>query len=136
ADVVIKTKIIRETPAQNALTAKLALERKKLSIMRQQLESGLGNVSKKDISTVEKEIQVMEKGINRKISLVAASRKLRAKRKSCLTEMLEEIPNLAKKLKMREKVGHPRLETDQHGLMETIKPLVIFGGAADEIRRP
>lgn len=78
-DTPVETKIFRETPAQDALSQKIAVAYKKLSIMRQQLDCGMGNISKTDISKVESEIHVMEKTLSRKVSLVAASQKLRFK---------------------------------------------------------
>jgi len=112
-DTQVETKNIRETPAQNALSQKIAMEYKKLSIMRQQLDCGMGNVSKTDISKVESEIHLIEKKLTRKVSLVAASQKLRLKRKSEMNKMLEENPNFAKTLKLRNTPGRPRLEADQ-----------------------
>lgn len=120
-DTPVETKILRQTPAQNALSQKIAVEYKKLSIMRQQLDCGMGNISKTDISKVESEIHVMDKTLSRKVSLVAASQKLRLKRKSEMNKMLEENPNLAKSLKLRDTPGRPRLEADQADLLQTIK---------------
>jgi polyhydroxyalkanoate synthesis regulator phasin len=71
----------RQTPAQDQLSQKIALEQKKLSIMRQQFDSGFGNVTKKDITTAEGEITKLEKMLSRKISLTNASQKLRTKRR-------------------------------------------------------
>jgi hypothetical protein len=103
--------------------------------MRQQLDSGLGNVTKKDIKTAEDGIAQLEKMLSRKISLTNASQKLRAKRKTEMNELLEQNPDMAKKLKIRDTVGRPRVEDDQTDLLETIKSLAMFGGAADEKRR-
>ena len=134
-DTPVGTKSIRQTPAQNSLSAKIALEQKKLGIMRQQLESGLGNVTKTDISKLDEEIRHLEKALSRKKALVSASQKLRAKRKSEMTEMLHDNPKLAKRLKIRDAPGRPRMETDQVDLLQTIKTLAIFGAAADDRRR-
>jgi len=73
--------------------------------------------------------------LGRQKSLVSAAHKLRAKRKSEMNELLDENPNLAKRLKIRNKAGKPRLETDHPDLLQTIKTLAIFGGAADDRRR-
>ncbi len=51
--------------------------------------------------------------LSRKISLTNASQKLRAKRKVEMNDMIEKNPDLAKKLKIRDAVGRPRLENDQ-----------------------
>lgn len=95
----------------------------------------MGNISKTDISKVESEIHVMEKTLSRKVSLVGASQKLRLKRKSEMNKMVEENPNLAKSLKLRDTPGRPRLETDQADLLQKINTIAIFGGAADDRRR-
>ena len=129
------TSFHRQTPAQDQLSQKIALEHKKLSIMRQQLDSGLGNVTKKDINKAEEEIKQLEKMLSRKISLTNASQKLRAKRKVEMNDMIEKNPDLAKKLKIRDAVGRPRLEDDQDNLLQTIKTLAMFGGAAEDRRR-
>lgn len=49
--------------------------------------------------------------------------------------MVEVNLNLAKSLKLRDTPGRPRLEADQADLLQTIKTLAIFGGAADNRRR-
>ena len=128
-------KKIRHTPAQDALAAKIELERKNIVIMRQQLDSGLGNVSKTDISKAELKLHKLEKLLDRKMSLVMASQKLRAKRKCEMAEMLSENPSMSHRLKIRNVPGRPRLESDQSDLLETIKTIAIFGGAADDRRR-
>jgi len=130
-----KKKIFRQTPAQDALTAKIELEHKRLSIMQQQLQCGLGKVTKKDIGSVQEGIHKLEKDLARKISLVTASEKLRANRKSQMVRIVEENPNVAQKLKLRDTVGHPRLESDQTDLLEVMKSLAVFGGAAEDKRR-
>lgn len=129
------TSLSRQTPAQDQLSQKIALEQKKLSIMRQQFDSGLGNVTKKDIIKAEDEITQLEKMLSRKISLTNASQKLRAKRKAEMNELIQENPDVAKKLKIRDAVGRPRLEDDQTDLLQTIKTLAMFGGAAEDKRR-
>ena len=66
---------------------------------------------------------------------MSASQKLREKRKFEMSELNEKNPDLAKKLKLRDTPGRPRLKTDQADLLQTIKTLAIFGGAADDRRR-
>lgn len=124
----------QQTPAQDQLSQKIALEQKKLSIMRQQFESGLGNVTKKDITAAEGEITKLEKMLSRKISCSNASQKLRTKCKAEMNELIEKDHAIAKKLKIRETVGRPRLEDDQSDLLQTIKTLAMFGGAAEDRR--
>ena len=54
-----------------------------------------------------------------------------------MQEVMNDHPEIAKKLKtcQREKIGRPKLEEDQPGLLATIKQLAIFGGSADDRRR-
>jgi len=73
--------------------------------------------------------------LSRKLSLTNASRKLRAKRKAEMNELIKKAPAVAKKHKIRDTVGRSRLEDDQIDLLQTIKTLAMFGGAAEDRRR-
>lgn len=48
--------------------------------------------------------------------------------------MSENNPELATALKLRNTVGQSRVEENQSGLLEVIKSIALFGGAADDRR--
>lgn len=50
-------------------------------------------------------------------------------------ELCEKNTDLAAALKLRDTLGRPRVEENQSGLLEVIKDLAVFGGAADDRRR-
>jgi hypothetical protein len=52
-----------------------------------------------------------------------------------MVNIMQENPSLLRRLKLRHEPGRPRLEADQDDLLETIKTVAIFGGAADDKRR-
>lgn len=126
-------------PAQDKLVKKIADLTEKLDALTRARECGLAlggkNISKTMIVKLRKEVDEAKKHLHNKQLAAERRSRYRETKKKNLQEIIENSPELAKKLKVREKVGKPPLETDQPELLKTIDDLAMFGSAADDRRR-
>ena len=73
--------------------------------------------------------------MKRKISAAERQKKSRDSKKLKILELCENNTDLSAALKLRDTVGRPRVEENQSGILEVIKDIAVFGGAADDRRR-
>lgn len=68
-------------------------------------------------------------------SNVVRQQKLRDSRKEAQATLKQDYPEAAKLLKCRDKVGQPRLEENQDGLLQAIADIAMHGASAADRRR-
>lgn len=82
-------------------------------------ESGLESDDTNEKIKVTKKALIEEKKVlKRKQNDVERQQKLRDSKKQKMAELLEEHPELAGKLKIRDKIGKPRVEDNQADLLK------------------
>lgn len=125
-----------ECPKEKDLESKINLVNADLAglLMREsagQLTQEQQNNLKK-LKNIKKDLESQKSKVidNRK-----RQQKFRTKRSTQLKEACEENPDLKKKLKLRESIGRPSLESDQPLLLQTISELAMYGSEAHERRR-
>ncbi|GBP00285.1 hypothetical protein EVAR_885_1 [Eumeta japonica] len=112
----------------SASTSRIQLEREE--------EGKVQGNTKEDQKPLPEDTDMEEKNIlKRKISAAERQKKSRNFKNQKIVELCEKNIDLAAALKLRDTLGWPRVEEKQSGLLEVIKDLAVFGGAADDRRR-
>lgn len=89
----------------------------------------------KELKDKKEELVEKEKKLRKLKDDQRRSLKYRKELKRRREDLIDTYPDLKKKLKVRDVVGRPRIETDQPLLLTTIVDLATYGSAAHERRQ-
>jgi septal ring factor EnvC (AmiA/AmiB activator) len=127
---------VRHTPARDKTTDELNEINEKIAKLRKSKEIGLEpeNCNKK-IKVLTKQKDKVEKKLKKLLKSNQRMQKYRTIKRKKLERLNREHPEVMRNYSLiEEKVGRPRIETGQEGLLETIINIAINGGAAEERR--
>lgn len=128
--------VAKPTPSQHASKNKITVLESELNSLVLARDAGIAtDDATKKIILLRKDIEAEKAALKRKIGAAERQKKSRDSKKQKLIELSEFNPELATALKLRNTVGRPRLEENQSGLLDVIKSIALFGGAADDRRR-
>lgn len=94
-----------------------------------------GNTSLTDIKKTRNDLDSAKKQLVKKEKNALYQRKFRSNRKQKLVELCTSNESVAAILKIKEKVGPPRIEEEDSGLLQTIIEIATFGSATHDRRR-
>ena len=128
-----------QTPKQEALKAEI-LEKegalgKLLDAKILGLETETAEKINKRIKSLRLEITMKKKELKRKENIQKAVQKHRVKKRKAEEKLLQDNPEVARALKIRDGVGRPRVEVDQPGLLNDILKIATIGAACGDKRR-
>lgn len=128
--------IPKPKPSQSASRNKIVVLESELNSLLLARDTGIAtDEAKNRIATLRKDIQQEKNILKRKISAAERQKKSRDSKKLKILELCENNTDLSAALKLRDTVGRPRVEENQSGILEVIKDIAVFGGAADDRRR-
>jgi hypothetical protein len=126
----------RHTPAQDKAKKELDGVKEQILKLTKSKELGLEpNDYSKQIKVLSKQKEKLEEKLKNLLKSNERMKKYRSIKRKKLESLNREHPEVMKNYKLiGEKVGRPRIETGQEGLLETIIKIAINGGAAEERR--
>lgn len=95
----------------------------------------MSSIQENELQAIETKKRKLEKELKIKVSNQKRQQQFRKDRREKLNSIVDENPELAKTLKLRGKIGKPRIETDQPELLNAIIKIALHGSAAHEKRR-
>ncbi|ESO11249.1 hypothetical protein HELRODRAFT_183352 [Helobdella robusta] len=123
-------------PAQKQLTEELNIINADLvGLMARDNMRILTAKQKEEMDTKKARKRQIEKDIIKKKANQERQKKFRIDKKEILQKVIEENPELAKKLKTKESPGRPSIVSEQPDLLKSILDIAEFGCSADERRR-
>ncbi|ESO12304.1 hypothetical protein HELRODRAFT_158789 [Helobdella robusta] len=123
-------------PAQKQLTEELNIINADLvGLMARDNMRILTAKQKEEMDTKKARKRQIEKDIIKKKANQERQKKFRIDKKEILQKVIEENPELAKKLKTKESPGCPSIVSEQSDLLKSILDIAEFGCSADERRR-
>lgn len=128
-DIVLKRKY--STPAQDITRQKIIALQGRLSSDLLARDVQLDSNIKIDVKKTRKELSNQQQVLKNK----QKNAKYQAKYRRKLKEKLKIAATSSSDIGVRSKVGRPRLEENQEGLLEAIKAAAIYGSAAHERRQ-
>nr|XP_023022210.1 uncharacterized protein LOC111510519 [Leptinotarsa decemlineata] len=128
--------VAKPTPSQHVSKNKIIVLESELNSLVLARDAGIAtDDATKKITTLQKDIQAEKTSLKRKIDAAKCQKKSRDTKKQKFLELCENNPDVATALKLRNTYGRPRVEENQSGLLEVIKSIALFDGAADDRRR-
>jgi hypothetical protein len=126
----------KHTPAQDKAKQELDGVKEEILKLTKLKELGLEpNDYSEKIRVLSKQKRKIEEQLKNLLKSNERMKKYRSIRRKKLENLNREHPEVMKNYKLiEEKVGRPRIETGEEGLLETIINIAINGGAAEERR--
>lgn len=128
--------VAKPTPSQHASKNKIIVLESELYSLVLARDAGIAtdDATKKN-NNIKKRYSSRKDLIEKKNRRSGTPKKSRNTKKQKILELCENNPDVATALKLRNTFGRPRVEENQSGLLEVIKSIALFGGAADDRRR-
>lgn len=133
--------ISKSTPAQEKLEVEIKSVQADIEKLKDAKALGFNEESvasmSKRIKELEKNKEELEKKLKKKKQDQKNQMTFRKKRKEALEKVEKEHPDIAAKLKPHktDKVGRPRIESDQPNLLRDVLEIATIGAACSEKRR-
>lgn len=126
----------RDCPKEKDLESKINLVNADLAgLLLRESAGQLTDEQKKNLQKLKKQKKDLEAEKTKVVENRQRQQKFRTKRSVKLKEVCDENPDIQKKLRLRDSVGRPSLETDQPLLLKTICEIAMYGSEAHERRR-
>lgn len=120
------------TPASDKLETEIVALNQDIVYLQGKKDSGLATeLQEKELKDKKARLH----SVKNELAKVKSARERQQKKRIREKEILEANPEIAQKLKRRDRNGRPSLETDQPGLLKAIVDIVSHGAPTEDRRR-